>query len=145
MPSLQVVLRRAVLLALATVFSAALPSLAFAVVGTPPTAQCTGPCNACIEAEVLPGGGERCVKCGVDPKCSADPGLAEENTELLKAHNAYRAKHGTPALTWSGDLARAAQIWPSACSKDPKNPTLFAHSPDAFSKYGENLRCGQGS
>ncbi len=143
MPSLQVILRRAVVLALATAFSAALPNVAFAVIGTPPTAQCTGPCNACIESEVLPDGSHRCVKCGVDPKCSGDPGLAEENTEMLKAHNAYRAKHGTPALTWSGDLAKGAQAWASACTSNGQGG--FAHSSSAFSQYGENLRWGKGA
>ena len=89
---------------------------AVAVIGTPPTVVCTGTCESCLESEVTPNG-PRCVKCGVDPKCSADPGLASENTELLKAHNAYRASHATPALTWSGDLARGAQQWASACTK----------------------------
>jgi len=114
---------------------------AVAVIGTPPTVVCTGTCQSCLESEVTPNG-PRCVKCGVDPKCSADPGLASENTELLKATNAYRASHGTPALTWSGDLAQGAQQWASACTKKGDG---FAHSPNAFSAYGENLRWGYGA
>jgi hypothetical protein len=143
MPSLQVVLRRAILGALAAASSAIVPGAALAVVGTPPTAVCTGPCNACLESEVAPNGEKRCVKCGVDPNCSADPGLASENTEILKAHNGYRATHGTPALTWSKDLALGAQQWASACTSNGQGG--FAHSPNAFSQYGENLRWGKGA
>jgi len=59
---------------------------------------------------------------------------------LLNAHNAYRAKHCVPALTWSSQLAAEAQQWADAC---PANG--FKHSPGAWqseSGYGENLSWG---
>jgi hypothetical protein len=143
MPCLQVVLRRAIVGALALLPFASIPSSALAVVGTPPTVTCTGTCNACLEYEVAPGGVQRCLKCGVAPECSGDPGLADENTLILKAHNAYRAQHGTPALTWSKDLALGAQQWASACTSNGQGG--FAHSPNAFKSYGENLRWGKGA
>ena len=117
---------------------------AVAVIASPPTAVCTGKCEACLESEQTPTG-PRCLKCGVDPKClGSDPGQASDQTTMLKAQNAYRAKHGTPALTWSADLAKGAQDWASACTPDPKNPDRFSHSPNAFSSYGENLYWGNG-
>lgn len=137
MPSLRV--PQAMLFFLVLMLLAAAPRPALAVMASPPTVQCTGHCEACLESEVVPGQGPRCVKCGVDPKClGSDPGQASDQTTMLKAHNNYRAAHGTPALTWSADLAKAAQDWASACTKK--------HSPGAFGGgYGENLYWGQGA
>ena len=59
---------------------------------------------------------------------------------VLNAHNAYRAKHCVPALTWSSQLAAEAQQWADAC---PSNG--FKHSPGAWqgaNGYGENLSWG---
>ena len=59
---------------------------------------------------------------------------------ILNAHNAYRAKHCVPALTWSPQLAAEAQQWADAC---PQNG--FKHSPGAWQSetgYGENLSWG---
>jgi len=59
---------------------------------------------------------------------------------LLNAHNAYRAKHCVPGLTWSTQLAAEAQQWADAC---PSNG--FKHSPGAWqgeNGYGENLSWG---
>jgi hypothetical protein len=115
---------------------------ALAVKASPPTVTCTGQCEACIESEVLADGSSRCVKCGIDQKCTGNLGLSSDFTELLQATNADRGKHGTPSLTWSSDLAQGAQQWADACTPDPKNPDLFAHSPGAFQNYGENLSWG---
>ncbi len=51
--------------------------------------------------------------------------------EALKAHNALRAKHGVPALSWSGGLADTAQAWANRC--------VFEHSSNGL---GENLAMG---
>jgi uncharacterized protein YkwD len=59
---------------------------------------------------------------------------------LRNAHNAYRAQHCVPALTWSSQLAAEAQQWADAC---PSNG--FKHSPGAWQSengYGENLSWG---
>jgi pathogenesis-related protein 1 len=120
---------------------AAMPGAARAVNASPPTVQCRGHCETCLEMEGGAGQAPRCVKCGVDPQClGGDPGQAADQTAMLKAHNGYRGRHGTPPLTWSADLARAAQQWAGACT--PKGGG-FAHSPGAFSGgYGENLYWG---
>jgi hypothetical protein len=80
---------------------------ALAVVGTPPTVTCDAvQCQTCIECE-NDKGACRCLKCGVAPQClGSDPGLPSDFTEMLKAHNNYRAQHGTPALSWSPQLAK---------------------------------------
>src|SRR5262245_60646004 len=51
---------------------------------------------------------------------------------VLTAHNAYRAKHCVPALTWSTELAASAQQWANRCQ--------FNH--DDSSRHGENLFWG---
>jgi uncharacterized protein YkwD len=51
---------------------------------------------------------------------------------LLDAHNAYRAKHCAPPLTWSTDIAAAAQRWANRC--------VFDH--DRSNELGENLAWG---
>ena len=48
--------------------------------------------------------------------------------EALSAHNALRAKHGVPALSWSGKLAGVAQDYANKC--------VFEHNNTG---YGENL------
>jgi cysteine-rich secretory family protein len=112
---------------------------ALAVKASPPTVQCTAQCEGCIEMEHTPEGG-RCVKCGVDPSCLGDDGgLYDAFTAMLQAHNGYRAAHGTPPLTWSRELAKSAQDWANKCTPDPQDPGRFAHSPEAFNRYGENM------
>jgi uncharacterized protein YkwD len=135
---------RAVFLALVVLAFMGSSDSAFAVIGTPPTVTCTGQCEACLESEMVPGQGPRCLKCGVDPKCiPGDPGQASDQTTMLKAHNNYRAAHKTPALSWSADLSKGAQEWASACTKKGNG---FAHSPGAFGGgYGENLYWGSGA
>jgi hypothetical protein len=68
------------------------------------------------------------------------PAAALDSQAILNAHNAYRAKHCVPALTWSPQLAADAQAWADAC---PQNG--FKHSPGAWqgnNPYGENLAWG---
>jgi pathogenesis-related protein 1 len=62
---------------------------------------------------------------------SADP-LPPALQAVLDAHNAYRAKHCVPALTWSTGLAASAQQWANRCR--------FDH--DDQSPHGENLFWG---
>jgi uncharacterized protein YkwD len=90
---------------------------------------------------------EDCKKAQIAAKKSPPPppppggGTPAEWVEMLQAHNAYRAMHGSPALTWSSTLAQGAEDWAKACTPDPKNPDRFAHS--GFDKgYGENLFWG---
>ena len=49
----------------------------------------------------------------------------------LSAHNTVRAKHGAAALTWSDDLAAAAQKWASGC--------VFKHSGGSLGPYGGKI------
>jgi uncharacterized protein YkwD len=61
------------------------------------------------------------------------PAFAQDiSSEVLSKHNSLRAKHGVPALSWSGNLAGMAQDWANKC--------VFEHS----SNGGENLAQGDG-
>jgi uncharacterized protein YkwD len=128
----------------AGLLSIAALDLSLAAMATPPTAACTGQCQTCIELE---GGTNRCLKCGIDPVClGGDGGLSPDFTAMLNSHNAYRARHGVPALTWSAQLARGSQTWANSCTPERNNSNRFAHSPEAWSSpsgYGENLFWGQ--
>src|SRR5580658_4639311 len=55
-----------------------------------------------------------------------------EMQTILEAHNAYRAKHCAPPLTWSPEVAATAQRWANQC--------VFDHDPN--SELGENLAWG---
>ncbi|GAA6005520.1 uncharacterized protein JCM10292_007377 [Rhodotorula paludigena] len=54
----------------------------------------------------------------------------------LDAHNEFRAKHGVSALTWSNELASAAQAWADKC--------VFEHGGGKAIHAGENLAAGTG-
>ncbi|KZT22019.1 PR-1-like protein [Neolentinus lepideus HHB14362 ss-1] len=54
----------------------------------------------------------------------------------LDGHNTARAQHGANPLTWSDDLANAAQSWANGCK--------FQHSGGSLGPYGENLAAGTG-
>jgi len=56
---------------------------------------------------------------------------ASEVQALLSAHNALRAKYGTPALVWDAKLAAFAQQWANTRAK-----TGAVHQ--ANNRYGEN-------
>lgn len=66
--------------------------------------------------------------------------LTAEQQALLDAHNAYRAKHCVPALTWSDQAAAAAAQWASGCQQDSQG--RFVH--ESQDVYGENLAWGAG-
>ena len=126
-------------LALAALLLIGSSGAALAVKAGPDTVQCNGKCEACAEFEVAGDGTKRCVKCGVAPQCLGgnDPGLSSDFTEMVDRHNKYRGGQ-CGSLTWSQELATAAQAWASQCTK--------AHSPGAFdanSGYGESLAWGQ--
>jgi uncharacterized protein YkwD len=58
--------------------------------------------------------------------------------EMLALHNAKRRAHCAPDLTWSSELAAAAQAWADRCE--------LAHAPRAVNpNQGENLARGAGS
>jgi uncharacterized protein YkwD len=45
-------------------------------------------------------------------------GTLNKDAQLwLKAHNDYRAQHSSPAVVWSGELAKNAQDWANACTE----------------------------
>ena len=91
---------------------------ALAVKAGPDTVQCNGKCEACAEFEVAGDGTKRCVKCGVAPQCLGgnDPGLSSDFTEMVDLHNKYRGGQ-CGSLTWSQELATAAQAWASQSPK----------------------------
>jgi uncharacterized protein YkwD len=70
-----------------------------------------------------------CATSGIAPDVL---GQSEPQT-LLNAHNAYRARHCTPPLSWSNEVAATAQVWANRC--------VFDH--DHNSEFGENLAWGQ--
>jgi uncharacterized protein YkwD len=58
--------------------------------------------------------------------------------EMLALHNAKRRVHCAPDLTWSSELAAAAQAWADRCE--------FAHAPRSVNpNHGENLARGPGN
>lgn len=117
------------------------PRAALAVKADAPTVTCTEKCQKCLEVEVSPGGGERCVKCGIDPQClgdTSDPGLTSDFTDIVKRHNEHRKEQCAGPLTWSPQIAATAQQWAKACTSNGKGG--FAHQ--SGSGYGENLAWG---
>ncbi|EIM92857.1 PR-1-like protein [Stereum hirsutum FP-91666 SS1] len=57
-------------------------------------------------------------------------------TQYLTAHNTVRAQHGASDLTWSDELASAAQSYSAKC--------VFQHSGGTLGPFGENLAAGTG-
>jgi hypothetical protein len=77
-------------------------------------------------------------------------GLSGDELAICNKHNADRAEHGVPPLTWSADLAKNAQTWVNDChtDKDKDGNVFFCHQAlsanggcgtDPNYKYGENL------
>jgi uncharacterized protein YkwD len=66
-------------------------------------------------------------------------GLTSDQQIMLNAHNADRAKHCVPALTWSASAAAAAQQWASLCTSNGVGG--FAHDPNRGG-LGENRAWG---
>lgn len=48
---------------------------------------------------------------------SVSEGSDEFGAALLRAHNTYRSKHGSPKLKWSADAASKAQAWAEHLAK----------------------------
>jgi uncharacterized protein YkwD len=69
------------------------------------------------------------------PKSSTTSGADVE--AYLRGHNTVRAAHGAVDLTWSDELAAAAQKWANNCQ--------FKHSGGTLGPFGENLAAGSGS
>ena len=69
---------------------------------------------------------------GCRPQAGA-PLTAAQQAEMVKAHNAWRAKVGVPALRWSADLADTARSWAGTLAG---GRCRLEHSDEAF---GENL------
>jgi Cysteine-rich secretory protein family len=97
------------------------------------------------------------------PGADGCTGLTGDFLDICKKHNADRAEHGVPPLTWRADLAANAQAWvgtkpddPNGCHKDKdKDGNEFfchQHKPtkeepwgcgtDANYKFGESLSFG---
>ncbi|KAI8577656.1 hypothetical protein K450DRAFT_282434 [Umbelopsis ramanniana AG] len=66
-------------------------------------------------------------------KAATSGSTSSDESTILSAHNAYRAKHSAPALKWNSTLASYAQKWSDGC--------VFQHS---GGPYGENLAMGYG-
>jgi len=64
-------------------------------------------------------------------KTPTNASTSSDESTILAAHNAYRAKHSAPALKWNSTLASYAQNWSDGCE--------FKHS---GGPYGENLAMG---
>jgi hypothetical protein len=83
-------------------------------------------------------------------------GLAGDDLDICNKHNADRAEHGVPALTWDPTLAKNAQAWVNGChkAKDKDGNEFFCHQKkpqngdvglcgtDASYHHGENLSYG---
>lgn len=65
--------------------------------------------------------------------------FGEFETECLKAHNEYRAKHGVPLLKLNRKLCRFAEEWAKMLASRG-NPIHRSNSP-----YGENIFCSYSS
>lgn len=61
---------------------------------------------------------------------------AADKEAYLSGHNKLRATHGASPLTWSDELAAAAQKWANNC--------VFKHSGGTLGPFGENLAAGSG-
>ena len=59
-----------------------------------------------------------------------------EISEILDAHNAYRAEVGVPGLSWSSSLANSAQAWADYLA----DANIIEHS--QANGYGENIWAG---
>lgn len=71
-----------------------------------------------------------------DPPSATGRDIGAAMTKVLDEHNRYRANHCAPALSWSDELAAAAQAW---AERLRDTGCQFEHS---STKYGENLAAG---
>ncbi len=82
-----------------------------------------------------PAKGAKPAPAKADPPKSEPIGSVAQ--QFVDAHNAVRAKHCAPPLTWSKKLAEVAQTWANTLRD---KGCVFGHSPGG--KYGENLAAG---
>nr|TKW29825.1 hypothetical protein SEVIR_3G420800v2 [Setaria viridis] len=76
---------------------------------------------------------------GLDPAGEPEYGLSQKAIDdILKEHNAFRAKEHVPPLSWNATLAKFSQQY---AEKTLKGPCKMVHS---TSPYGENLMLGTG-
>ncbi|GAA5832144.1 hypothetical protein JCM3766R1_003739 [Sporobolomyces carnicolor] len=68
---------------------------------------------------------------------TSSPSLSQLAQDSLKAHNDLRAKHKVAALTWSNELASAAQAWTDKC--------VYQHGQGKIIGAGENIAAYTGS
>ncbi len=68
------------------------------------------------------------------PTPSPSSSLPPRYAAALAAHNAHRANHCAPPLTWSDDIAAASQAW---ADRLRDAGCAFEHNPRT--RYGENL------
>lgn len=68
--------------------------------------------------------------------------LPDEATQVLEAHNQWRARHRVGRLEWSTDLARYAQAW--AATLVSRHPGRLIHSRDASGVLAEARELGYG-
>lgn len=65
---------------------------------------------------------------------SGSTGGSDFSAKMVELHNAKRALHGAPALSWDADLASKASSWAQGCK--------WGHTPNI--NYGQNLAMGTG-
>lgn len=70
------------------------------------------PKRGILTKPVNPGAGSPAAEA---PVVGSPPVSAKYLQAMLDAHNAYRTKHCVPGLTWSAQLAAAAQAWANGC------------------------------
>ena len=75
----------------------------------------------CIGLSACSSGGSPSLSDASEPM---QPYAAAWKGDVLNAHNAFRADHCAPALTWADDLAASAQAWADAC--------VFTHDSGSF-------------
>lgn len=111
-----------------------LVSLALALTALTATAACAAPDPIFIR-QADPGA--RAVAPVAPPRDSRPS--TEVERRLLDAHNAERARVGSPALIWDDGLEREARVW----ARHLLDNSTFEHDP-AQHGHGENLWTGWG-
>lgn len=100
---------------------------ALALASTVGACQCTCTCNDTCPAVDL-------ITPTKPPASNPSTKLPEQYRAMFNLHNAYRRRHGVPALDWSSRVAKSAEAWARTCQ--------FQH--ESQSEYGENLYAAWG-
>lgn len=72
----------------------------------------------------------------ITPSTVPTEDLTPDQKAYLTGHNLLRKKFGAATLSWSDELAAAAQQWANGCN--------FEHSGGSLGAFGENLAAGTG-